>query len=71
MTALAAALALVPLAVSQESGAIIASELAIVVIGGLIVSTALTLVVVPVVYSGFDQIGNWIRQRFDRSEASA
>jgi multidrug efflux pump subunit AcrB len=62
MTALGAALALMPLAISKESGAIIASELAIVVIGGLIVSTALTLVVVPVVYSVFDQLGSLIRR---------
>lgn len=71
MTALAAALALVPLALSQESGAIIAAELAIVVIGGLIVSTALTLVVVPVVYSLFDQAGSRLRRGPDADEAGA
>jgi len=63
MTAITAILALVPLAASQEAGALIASELAITVIGGLLVSTLLTLVVVPVVYSMFDQVG----QRFRRS----
>jgi HAE1 family hydrophobic/amphiphilic exporter-1 len=67
MTALAAALALTPLALSQESGAIIASELAITVIGGLIVSTFLTLLVVPVVYSLFDDLGGRFRRR-DRVE---
>ena len=51
MTALTAILALIPLAVSSEAGAIIASELARAVMGGLLVSTALTLLVVPVVYS--------------------
>ncbi len=63
MTALATALALLPLAVSQEGGALIASELAIVVIGGLLVSTFLTLLIVPVVYSIFDDIGNRLRRR--------
>ena len=51
MTAVAAMLALVPLALSGNEGAIIASELGRVVIGGLFSSTLLTLVVVPVVYS--------------------
>jgi len=63
MTALAAALALTPLALSDESGAIIASELAITVIGGLLVSTFLTLLVVPVVYSLFSDLGGKFRRR--------
>ena len=63
MTALAAVLALVPLALSQEGGALIASELATVVIGGLLVSTTLTLLVVPTVYSLFDSLGNRLRRR--------
>ncbi|MFN2187714.1 MAG: efflux RND transporter permease subunit [Candidatus Promineifilaceae bacterium] len=62
MTALAAILALLPLALSQEGGAIIAAELATVVIGGLLVSTSLTLLVVPVVYSLFDQLGSKFRR---------
>ena len=55
MTAIAAILALVPLAVGLSEGAIIASELAIVVIGGLTTSTLLTLLVVPVMFSVFDR----------------
>jgi HAE1 family hydrophobic/amphiphilic exporter-1 len=51
MTAVAAILALVPLGLGLTEGALIASELATVVIGGLFVSTLLTLLVVPVVYS--------------------
>lgn len=51
MTALATGIALVPLAIGLTEGALIASELATTVIGGLITSTALTLVVVPVLYS--------------------
>lgn len=59
MTAIAAILALIPLAASKEAGAIIASELARAVMGGLFVSTALTLIVVPVVYSLSDQL--WVK----------
>jgi len=51
MTALTTILALAPLAFGLEKGSIIASELATVVMGGLISSTFLTLLVVPAAYS--------------------
>ncbi|MEI7555192.1 efflux RND transporter permease subunit [Candidatus Chlorohelix sp.] len=51
MTAVATILALLPLALGMSEGSIIAAELGTVVIGGLVTSTALTLVVVPVIYS--------------------
>jgi HAE1 family hydrophobic/amphiphilic exporter-1 len=69
MTALAAILALIPLALSDEGGAIIAAELATVVIGGLLVSTLLTLVVVPVVYSLFDQATGRLRRPAPAADA--
>ncbi len=53
MTATATILALVPLAVQTQSSGLIAGNLATVVIGGLLTSTLLTLVVVPVIYSLF------------------
>jgi len=62
MTAVAAMLALIPLALGRNQGALIASELGRVVIGGLFSSTLLTLVVVPVVYSLVDGL----RMRFSR-----
>lgn len=72
MTALTAILALIPLAASRESGAVIASELARAVMGGLLVSTILTLIVVPVVYSGLDQYIEPITRRiFRRDKATA
>ena len=55
MTALTTSFALLPLAAfSGGEGGIISSELATVVIGGLISSTGLTLIVVPVVYYLFN-----------------
>ena len=55
MTALTTSFALLPLAAfSGGEGVIISAELATVVIGGLISSTALTLIVVPVVYYLFN-----------------
>ena len=51
MTALTTSIALLPLATFvEDEGGIIGAQLATVVIGGLVSSTALTLVVVPVVY---------------------
>ena len=56
MTALTTSFALLPLAAAPSGeGGIIGAELATVVIGGLMSSTALTLLVVPVVYSIFNE----------------
>jgi cobalt-zinc-cadmium resistance protein CzcA len=54
MTATVAALGLVPFLFAKGPGAEIQRPLAIVVIGGLITSTLLTLVVVPTLYSLFE-----------------
>ncbi len=51
MTAAATVMALIPLAIGFSEGVLISEELGIVVIGGLTVSTILTLVIVPVAYS--------------------
>ncbi|GIP35712.1 efflux RND transporter permease subunit [Paenibacillus sp. J2TS4] len=50
MTAGATIFALMPLAMGMSKGALISKGLAVVVIGGLITSTILTLVIVPIVY---------------------
>jgi len=50
MTALLAALGLLPMALSHDIGAETQRPLAIVVIGGLFTATLLTLVVLPVLY---------------------
>jgi len=51
MTALTTILAMIPIAVSVSSGTMLGAELAIVVIGGMVSSTFLTLFVIPAVYS--------------------
>jgi len=72
MTALTTSFALLPLAAaSGADGGIISAELATVVIGGLISSTGLTLIVVPIVYTIFNEsipnlfaaIGRRVRRR--------
>jgi HAE1 family hydrophobic/amphiphilic exporter-1 len=64
MTAIATIIALLPLALGFNEGSIIAAELGTVVIGGLLSSTFLTLIVVPVVYSLVDGGKVWTRRRF-------
>lgn len=54
MTATVAALGLVPFLFATGPGSEIQRPLAIVVIGGLVSSTALTLLLVPVVYGSFE-----------------
>jgi hypothetical protein len=51
MTAIATILATLPLAIGANDGSFISAELGTVVIGGLLSSTLLTLVVIPVLYS--------------------
>ena len=50
MTALVASLGFVPMATSTSTGAEVQRPLATVVIGGLITSTALTLLLLPLLY---------------------
>ncbi len=66
MTALATILALFPLALGLSEGSIIAAELGTVVIGGLLTSTFLTLLVVPVVYSLLFGARERLTRRFTR-----
>jgi cobalt-zinc-cadmium resistance protein CzcA len=54
MTALVAALGFVPMALAHGSGAEVQRPLATVVIGGILSSTILTLLVLPVLYAWFE-----------------
>lgn len=55
LTASAAALGFLPMAISTSAGAEVQRPLATVVVGGLITATALTLVVLPILYAIFDR----------------
>ena len=65
MTSLTTALGLLPMALGFGEGSEVRTPMAITVIGGLLVSTFLTLVVIPVVYSLLD------RKRWPAIEATA
>ena len=67
MTALTSALGMLPLAIASGAGNEILQPLAIVVLGGLFTSTALTLLVIPAIYAKF---GKWLvpQQKADADE---
>ncbi|MSQ42529.1 MAG: efflux RND transporter permease subunit, partial [Dehalococcoidia bacterium] len=62
MTSLTIAMALLPTALQLGEGAEFRAPLAATVIGGVVSSTLLTLVLVPVVYTIVDDIPRWITQ---------
>jgi len=68
MTALTTILALVPSAIGFGEGAEMLQPLGVTVIGGLLMSTFLTLVVVPVIYYMFDIKGRKADQLASSSE---
>lgn len=55
LTAAAAALGFLPMAISSSAGAEVQRPLATVVIGGLFTATILTMIVLPVLYKVFDK----------------
>ena len=66
MTALTTILGLVPMALGIGEGAELTQSMGVVVIGGLALSTVLTLVVVPVMYTIFDDIADFFKRKFTK-----
>ncbi len=71
MTATATILALTPLAIGLTEGALVAAELATVVIGGLFSSTLLTLLIVPVMYSLLERLTRTGRRQAQEAASPA
>ena len=67
MTTLAMVFGMMPLALGLGEGASQRAPMAHAVIGGLISSTLLTLVVVPVMLIYIEQVGAWAKKHFSRS----
>ena len=63
MTTLAMIFGMVPLAFATSEGAELRAPMGQAVIGGVITSSLLTLVVVPVVYCYLDDLAAWLRRR--------
>lgn len=70
MTTLTTVLGLVPMALGIGEGAEMSQQLGIVVIGGLSLSTLLTLIVIPVAYSLLDSLGKSLRSKFAKKPVS-
>ena len=63
MTTIAMAAGMLPTAFALEKGAEFRQPMAVAVIGGLLTSTVLSLVLVPVVYEFVDDFENWLKPR--------
>jgi HAE1 family hydrophobic/amphiphilic exporter-1 len=64
MTTAAMVFGMLPIALALGEGGGFRAPMARAVIGGLITSTMLTLIVVPVAYTYFDDMGAWMKRRF-------
>jgi HAE1 family hydrophobic/amphiphilic exporter-1 len=63
MTTLTTILALLPMALNKGEGAELFSPISITLFGGLLVSTLLTLLIVPSLYSLIDDASVWVRKK--------
>jgi hydrophobic/amphiphilic exporter-1 (mainly G- bacteria), HAE1 family len=71
MTTMAMIFGMLPIAIGMGEGGGFRAPMARAVIGGLITSTLLTLVVVPVAYTYFDDFGGWVARGFKRKPKPA
>jgi len=67
MTTVATLLGMLPIAVGWGAGAELRSPMAIAIMGGLITSTLLSLIVIPVLYALLDNLDNAIKHSLRRS----
>jgi multidrug efflux pump subunit AcrB len=68
MTTAAMVFGMLPLALALDDGGEIQAPMGRAIIGGVITSTLLTLIVVPVIYSYLDNLGAWAKRRFGAHE---
>jgi multidrug efflux pump len=64
MTTMAAMFGALPLMLGSGTGSELRHPLGVTIVGGLILSQALTLFTTPVIYLYFDRLGRAVRQRF-------
>jgi HAE1 family hydrophobic/amphiphilic exporter-1 len=69
MTTMTLVFAMIPLALKLGAGAETRSPMAVVVLGGIITSTLLTLVLVPCTYTYLDDLQNLLLRRRGRAHA--
>jgi len=68
MTALTTILGLIPMSIGLGEGGELTQSMGVVVIGGLALSTVLTLVVVPVMYTIFDDMTGFFKRKFIKTK---
>ena len=71
MTTLAMIFGMLPLAFALTEGSEQRAPMGQAVIGGVITSSLLTLVVVPVVYCYLDDLAQWLRRRWNASDGAS
>lgn len=71
MTAVTTIFGVLPIALGLGAGGEARAPLGVVVIGGMTVSTILTLVVVPVIYTLLDDLMNKLKGRIGRTESAS
>jgi HAE1 family hydrophobic/amphiphilic exporter-1 len=64
MTTMAALMGSLPIALGIGAGAESRRTLGLAIVGGLLVSQALTLYITPVIYYYMDHLQEWVRRRF-------
>jgi multidrug efflux pump len=69
MTTLAAIFGALPLMLGGGTGSELRHPLGVTIVGGLILSQALTLFTTPVIYLGFDRLGRMARRRLGGAAA--
>ncbi len=67
MTTIAMAAGMMPMTLGLSGDSAFSGPMGASVIGGLIASTALSLFVVPVIYTMFDDLEHWFKKKFSRS----
>ena len=70
MTTAAMIFGMLPMALALDEGGEIQAPMGRAIIGGVITSTLLTLIVVPVLYSYLDQLAAWAKRRFGSHAAA-
>src|SRR5262249_17346162 len=63
MTAFSTIAGILPIAIGFGAGAESRRPMGVAVVGGMLTSTFLTLVIIPVVYTAFDDFAKWVQHK--------
>src|SRR6185436_8421457 len=66
MTAFSTIAGILPIAIGFGAGAESRRPMGMAVVGGMLTSTFLTLIIIPVVYTELSDFGDWVKRKFSR-----